>query len=138
MLRVLKPGGQIAFSTWPPELFTGRMFALVARYAPPPPPGVASPPRWGEPGVVRERLGGAVKDLVFDRARTNVPCLSPAHHRQLLERAAGPVTRLVERLSKEAPSRLESFRRDYEELALQYGENNAVRQDFLMSRATKI
>src|SRR5881628_248600 len=27
MLRVLKPGGTIAFSTWPPELFMGRMFA---------------------------------------------------------------------------------------------------------------
>ena len=30
---LLKPGGTIAFSTWPPELFTGRMFALVSRYA---------------------------------------------------------------------------------------------------------
>ena len=26
MLRVLKPGGTIAFSTWPPELFVGRTF----------------------------------------------------------------------------------------------------------------
>jgi SAM-dependent methyltransferase len=31
MLRVLKPGGTLAFSTWPPELFTGRMFALNGR-----------------------------------------------------------------------------------------------------------
>jgi SAM-dependent methyltransferase len=30
MLRVLKPGGTIAFSTWPPELYVGRSFALVA------------------------------------------------------------------------------------------------------------
>src|SRR5437016_11775907 len=40
MLRVLKPGGTIAFSTWPPELFVGRMLALISRYMPPPPPGV--------------------------------------------------------------------------------------------------
>src|SRR4029450_11945668 len=26
MLRVLKPDGTIAFSTWPPEMFIGRMF----------------------------------------------------------------------------------------------------------------
>ena len=32
MLRVLKPGGRIAFSTWPPEHFTGRMFAFIARH----------------------------------------------------------------------------------------------------------
>src|SRR3989475_11676167 len=35
LLRVLKPGGRIAFSTWPPELYIGRMFALVAGYLPP-------------------------------------------------------------------------------------------------------
>ena len=29
MLRVLRPGGTLAFSTWPPELFTGKIFALV-------------------------------------------------------------------------------------------------------------
>src|SRR4051812_10593728 len=27
MLRVLKKGGTLAFATWPPELYTGRMFA---------------------------------------------------------------------------------------------------------------
>src|SRR5437764_4648011 len=32
MLRVLKPGGTVAFSTWPPELFIGRMFVLISRY----------------------------------------------------------------------------------------------------------
>ena len=31
MLRVLKPKGIIAFSTWPPELLTGRLFALTAK-----------------------------------------------------------------------------------------------------------
>src|SRR5262249_29790929 len=36
MLRVLRPGGTIAFSTWPPELFMGQTFVLVSRYAPPP------------------------------------------------------------------------------------------------------
>src|SRR5262245_58760315 len=39
MLRVLKPGGTIAFSTWSSELFIGRTFVLVGRYLPPPPAG---------------------------------------------------------------------------------------------------
>jgi len=38
MLRVLKPGGTIAFSTWPPELYIGRMFILISRNMPPPRP----------------------------------------------------------------------------------------------------
>ena len=36
MLRVLKKGGRLAFSTWPPEYFTGRMFSFLAGYLPPP------------------------------------------------------------------------------------------------------
>src|SRR5437879_6981098 len=32
MLRVLKRGGLIAFNTWPPELFIGRMFGLTVSY----------------------------------------------------------------------------------------------------------
>jgi SAM-dependent methyltransferase len=67
MLRVLKPAGTIAFSTWPPELFIGNTFALVSRYMPPPPPGVSPPPQWGDPAVIRERLGTAVRDIVSDR-----------------------------------------------------------------------
>src|SRR5216684_3488456 len=65
MLRVLKPGGTIAFSTWPPELFVGRMFALVGSYMPPPPAGVAPAPQWGDPNIVRQRLGDAVQEIVF-------------------------------------------------------------------------
>src|SRR6186997_2346938 len=79
MLRVLKPGGTIAFSTWPPELFVGRMFALVGSYMPPPPPGVAPAPQWGDPSIVRQRLGDAVKEIVFDRSTMLVPALSPQH-----------------------------------------------------------
>src|SRR5207253_3471399 len=63
MLRVLKPGGTIAFSTWPPEHFVGQMFALLGRFVPPP-PGAAPPPQWGDPNIVRQRLGDAVTDIV--------------------------------------------------------------------------
>jgi ubiquinone/menaquinone biosynthesis C-methylase UbiE len=52
MLRVLRPGGTIAFATWPPELVAGRMFVMMARYSPPPPAVMAPPPQWGDPGIV--------------------------------------------------------------------------------------
>jgi SAM-dependent methyltransferase len=138
MVRVLKPGGTIAFSTWPPELFVGRTFMLVARYAPPPPPGVAPPPVWGDPNVIRERLGKAVKDIVFDRQRMLVPALSASHHRAMFERTAGPVIKLVETLKDQDPKRLASFRSDYEALVADYWRDNLVRQDYLLTRATKV
>ncbi len=137
MLRVLKTGGTIAFSTWPPELIIGKMFALVARYAPPPPPGVSPPPLWGDPNVIRERIGSAVKDLTFDRHHMLTPALSIQHFRDLMEKTAGPVIKLVETLSANDPAKLATFRKEIEATAVEYYDDNVVRQDFLMTRGTK-
>jgi SAM-dependent methyltransferase len=138
MLRVLKPGGTIAFSTWPPELFIGRAFALISRYAPPPPSGVAPPPLWGDPNVVRERLGKSVRDIVFDRDCMLVQALSAAHFRTFFEQSAGPVIRLVEALSASDPARLSELRREFEKLVEEYFRDNLVRQDYLLTRAMKV
>lgn len=138
MLRVLKPGGTIAFSTWPPELFLGRVFQLASRYMPPPPVEIPPPAIWGDPNVVRQRLGSMVRDLTFDRGTMWVSTLSPQHNRTNMERTAGPVIKMVEALSASDPARLDTFRREYEALVSEYLEDNLVRQDFLMTRAVKV
>jgi SAM-dependent methyltransferase len=136
MLRVLKAGGTIAFVTWPPELLIGSSFTLVASYMPPPPPGVSPPPQWGDPNIVRERLGKAVSNIVFDRDRNRFPALSLANYREVIERTAGPMLKLVEMLSSD-PARLAQFRREYDALIAPYFEDNVVRQDYLLTRAIK-
>lgn len=138
MLRVLKPGGTIAFSTWPPESVVGQTFALSARYMPPPPPGVASPALWGDPSVVRQRLGDAVKDITFDRETMLSPGLSPQHYRGHIERSAGPLVRMVENLAATAPDKLQEFRREFDAIVEKYHHANVVRQGYLMTRATKV
>jgi hypothetical protein len=114
------------------------MFAVTASYMPPPPPGVSPPPQWGDPNIIRQRLGAAVKDIVFDRATMLVPALSPQHHRTLTERTAGPIVKLVESLTTSDPAKLAAFRREYDALASEYIEENILRQDYLITRATKI
>ena len=138
MLRVLKPGGTIAISTWPPELFVGRIFALGASYMPPPPPGVAPPTQWGDPNIVRQRLGAAVRDILFDRATMLIPALSPSNHRTASEKSSGAMVRLIAELEKGDPAKLEQFRREYDALASEYFEDNILRQDYLITRATKV
>lgn len=135
MLRVLKPGGTVAFSTWPPEHYVGQMFALVGRFVPPP-PGVAPPPQWGDPNIIRQRLGDAVTDIVFDRAVMSFPALSPQHYRKSVEETLGPVVKLVAAL-KDEPAKLAAFRAELDGFVARYFENNVVRQHYLMTRATK-
>jgi SAM-dependent methyltransferase len=134
LLRVLKPGGTVAFSTWPADRFVGRIFSLVARYLPPS-PNAARPNDWGDPDVVIQRLGRRVTALTFERGVALAPALSPAHDRISTERGAGPVKNLVERLS--GTPGLAAFRREYDALATEYFEANVIRHDFLMTRAIR-
>lgn len=134
MLRVLKPGGRLAFSTWPPDLFMGRMFALVGRHGPTP-SSVAPSSAWGDPNVVRERLGAAVTDVFFERELMIIPALSTAHYRASIEQTAGPVAKLAATLQGEALAR---FRVELEALIASYWVDNMLRQHYLMTRARKI
>lgn len=138
MLRVLKPGGTLAFSTWPPELFTGRWFALMGRYAPPPPAGVSPPAQWGDPNIVRERLGSAVRDVAFTRNTMFFPTLSPQHYRVHMAENFGPAKKLFESLNATDPARAAALQGEIDALAQGYFEDNRVRQDFLITRAVKI
>lgn len=135
MLRVLKPGGRIAFSTWPPELFIGRVFNLVGQYLPPP-AGVPPVALWGDPNVVRERLGDRVTGLTFESDTMFVPAMSPQHVRHLFETTAAPVLKLVQTLKDDA-AKLAQFRYELEALIAAYTRNNLVRQQYLMSRAVR-
>jgi SAM-dependent methyltransferase len=138
MLRVLRPGGTIAFSTWPPELFVGRWFALMGKYGPPPPDGVSPPPQWGDPSIVRERLGAAVKEVTFTRQVMRFPILSVQHYRAFMENNFGPAQKLLQALDAADPARANALRREAEELASVYFEDNALRQDYLLTRAVKL
>jgi SAM-dependent methyltransferase len=142
MLRVLKNGGRIAFSTWPPDHFIGRMFSLLAGYMPPPAPGsevAAEPVLWGDPDIVRERLGASVTDLTFDRATLTAPALSIAHFRLAQEKTIGPLAKVVAALEND-PAALKKLRAEFEAMAADAydDDDNAIRMPFLMTRATKL
>jgi SAM-dependent methyltransferase len=47
--RCCAPGARVALAAWAPGSFMPAMGAALAPYLPPPPPGAASPARWGDP-----------------------------------------------------------------------------------------
>ncbi len=139
MLRVLKPGGRIAFSAWPPELFTARQFELFSRYMPPPPPETkqpAPPMLWGDPNIIRSRLGDLAKGLVFERGAMIVPTLSVQHFRIAQEATIGPLTKLVASLQDDS-AKLAQLRAEYEAMIAEVFEDNLVQLHFIMARAVK-
>ncbi|MGA8864306.1 MAG: class I SAM-dependent methyltransferase [Gallionella sp.] len=137
MLRVLKPGGTIAFATWPGEQLIGRMFSLNAKYVPAP-PGIVSPVQWGDVGIVRQRLGDSVTRLHVERGIMGIPALSPKHLRLfLLEAKTGPFIQTVKALQHD-PARLESWRNEMDEMLGEYLHDNVVRHEYLLIRALKV
>jgi len=50
----------------------------------------------------------------------------------------GPTQKLVRHLDATDPSKAADFRRETEQLAAQYFQDNRLRQDFLMTRAVKV
>jgi SAM-dependent methyltransferase len=134
MRRVLKPGGRIAFATWPPEHFVGRFFAFVARHSPAPPEGAAPPPLWGVVAIVTERLSNGFDAPFFERGVMRVPALSLPHLWTYMSGSIGPLQKIVERLSDQ-PEQLSAVRQEMLELAEPYFSGNIMHQDYLLTRA---
>jgi SAM-dependent methyltransferase len=137
MRRVLKPSGRVAFATWPPEHFVGRLFAFVGKNSPPPPPGAAPPPQWGNPNIVAERLGAQFQSPFFSRGVMQFPALSLAHFREFMERSVGPMQKLIEAAAND-PAKLAGLRSEFEALAAPYYFGNMIRQEYLLTRANAI
>jgi SAM-dependent methyltransferase len=66
LVRVCRPGGQIAMANWTPDGFIGQMFKITSKYVPPP-PNMPSPVKWGDEDTVRERLRDGIADLQLTR-----------------------------------------------------------------------
>lgn len=133
MLRVLRPGGRIAFTTWPPEHATGAMFRVLGQYVPPQ-PGIPSPLEWGIPQVVRQRLGDAVEGLVFERDAVRFYALSAAHFWHIFATFYGPAIRAIEAVGAD---RVEALSRGAVDALLPFFRDNAMHMDYLLTRAVK-
>jgi hypothetical protein len=137
MRRVLKSGGSNTFATWPPEHFVGRMFALISRHSPPPPSGTAPSPQWRNQRsslIITERLAASFEAPIFARGTMGFPALSVEHCRLFMEKSAGPIQKLVERLAGD-PEKLSAIRGEFDALVRPYYAENVVHHDYILTRA---
>jgi SAM-dependent methyltransferase len=59
LVRVCRPGGRIAMTSWANDGFAGELFKLTGSFMPPPAPGVQPPPLWGIEEHIAQVFGSA-------------------------------------------------------------------------------
>lgn len=95
LLRVTRPGGRIVLASPMPTGWSGDFFAVHTKHNPPP-PGVASPLRWGTEEGVEELLGHGTTTIV-SRARTALQFWHSVEHAvEIFWRNFGPTIRAAE------------------------------------------
>lgn len=139
LMRVCRPGGQIAMANWVPSGFIGQMFKVTAAHVPPP-PGMPSPVLWGDEATVRQRLCDGISKLQL--TKVSVPFKFPFSVADTVEfyRAYyGPTQRAFAALPEDKQPAL---RRDLEALWTQHNRSTDgsthVEAEYLEVVATRV
>lgn len=107
MLRVCKSGGTIAMANWTVESLPGGMFAIGAKFAPPPVPQAHRPIEWGTvPGLQRLFGGRYSQARILDRF-TSARFLSVDQMLSTFKEYFGPMIDLFARVPTEQHAQVE-------------------------------
>lgn len=134
LLRVTRSGGQIAFTSWTPTSVVPAMGTVLTDYLPPKPDAPDPPFLWGDPDVVRKRLGDGVSELASETRTVLTPVLSPAHYWEAAITQSGMFIVALEHITEnDRPS----LRREMIETIEQYFDDhqNAVPMDYRLTKA---
>lgn len=105
MARVLRRGGRIGLANWTPEGFIGLIFAIIGRYAPPP-PGVRSPAQWGLESRLAALFPGC--EIRATRQSFKFRYESSRHWLNFFKKNYGPINRAFATLDPEEAAFLEA------------------------------
>lgn len=134
LLRVTRSSGRIAFTSWTPTSVVPSMGKVLTDYLPPD-PGAPDPPfLWGDPDVVRRRLGDEVSELASETRTVRIPVLSPAHYWKAAITQSGMFIVALERIAEDDRPAL---RREMIGTIDQYFDDhqNAVPMEYRLTKA---
>ena len=139
LVRVCRPGGQIALANWTPDGFIGQVFKTTSKHLPPPPDALVPPVLWGDEATVRERFRGGVSKLVLAAvmAQLRYPFSVPGTV-EFFRTYYGPTQKAFGALPEDKQP---SFRRDLENVFGQYNKatdgSTSVEAEYLEVLATR-
>jgi len=137
LLRVIRPGGRIGFTSWTPtSLYPSVAGVFMTVLSSEQLPDFSEPPfLWGDSGTVEKRLGDAVSDISLETRSVQYPALSPEHFWQQTATNSGMFTEVLEEvdaddipaLRKQVIGTIEPYFDETE---------NAVELEYLLTTAT--
>ena len=137
LLRVTKPGGRIAFTSWTPTDLYPFMAGVLSTYLDPEDvPEFTEPPfMWGDSSVVESRLGDDVESIAFDTASIAYPALSPEHFWREMATKSGTFVVFLDLVPEDDRGDL---REEMVETIQPYFDDrrNAVELEYLLTTAT--
>lgn len=135
LLRVTRPGGRIAFTSWTPTSVVPAMAMKLQEYLPPDPDASPPPFLWGDPDIVRERLDGGVSDLAFETGTVDQLSLSPAHVWETVQSQSGLFIVALENVAEDD---LPALSEDMIEVIDEYFDErqNAMTMEYRLTKAT--
>lgn len=138
LARVCRSGGLISMANWTAEGFAGEMFALGARYSPPP-LGVQPPVLWGKEATARDRLSSFASHIEIARRSIIMEFPFPSDEVvQLFCNYFGPARVALSRLD---PPQQKAYTSDLEKLWREHNEaspgNTRVESEYLEVAATR-
>jgi len=100
LLRVCRPGGQIAMANWTPLGFVGKSFQITHKMLPGP-PGLPAPVLWGDETTVRQRFSQDASAINLTRrmAQFHYP-FSPRETVEFFRQYFGPTQVAYSRLDQ--------------------------------------
>ncbi len=111
LVRVTRPGGRIVLTAWTAEGMMGDLFRTLASALPPPPPGIGTPPMWGEEEHLRSLFAPSGADLEVERRTVTFRADSAESWLEYNERVLGPA--IVAKEALEPQGRWPEVRRDW-------------------------
>lgn len=109
MVRVARPGGTVAITSWALDGMNGEMFKVIGKHMPPPPEGMKTPAMWGEESYIEETFDDSI-DWSFSREVVSFEADDAEEWFEFMQEKLGPL--VLARRALEPEGRYEALRQD--------------------------
>jgi SAM-dependent methyltransferase len=134
LVRVCRPGGRIAMTTWVNDGFVGELFTLTGSFMPAPPPGAQPPPLWGVEGHISDVFGAVGAEPSIDRQIIDIEFASIDDAVERYARDFGPF--VTARAALEPQGRWNAFIAAFRELVARFNladdDTCRIRSDYFV------